>query len=277
MSLAQRGLYIDMLAEQASEGGCPADAETLRQLFAPTMSADDFSKVWTKPLTECWKARNGQLVNGKLDDVLKASWDRVQGYRRAGQTGASARWSDATAMRSHTDRTAVASKSQSDRSAVAKRSQYDGNGSNRRVKAKDQKKDQDLSSPTSKEAKQDELVDIKQPTGPVPEEIRAGITWDKAKAEVVFSSEARQWLKEHMKELADDEQLRLLTPAQMQASWGFLNAHLVIHTMKRGPKTLPTLSVKWFENEMRKRSGPDPTRKQSRARAALEDRVRDRK
>lgn len=67
-----------------------------------------------------------------------------------------------------------------------------------------------------------------------------------------FDEAAKESLFEHLEAMAKREKLRMLTKPELQESWGRLNTHLVGNRMKTGPKTLPTLTVKWFENDLRK-------------------------
>ena len=80
---------------------------------------------------------------------------------------------------------------------------------------------------------------------------RSGVTWlKKPNEEVIFSPEASEALKEHLRAVAQHERLRMLTKQELREKWGRLNTHLMKNTMKTGA-SLPGMVVRWFENDLR--------------------------
>jgi hypothetical protein len=78
-----------------------------------------------------------------------------------------------------------------------------------------------------------------------------GIAWNKETREIEMSKEAREGLSKHLSELAEREKLPPLTAREKQSAWGRLNGHLIGNPFKTNGKTLPSIVVNWFENDLR--------------------------
>ena len=106
MTLAQRGAYITLLAEQALNDCLPLDPQDIACVLACTgsnISEDEALEVWNPPLTDCFTERDGGLGNPRMDRELGAYDALVSSKRRkksdAGKKGASKRWhKDGTSM-----------------------------------------------------------------------------------------------------------------------------------------------------------------------------------
>jgi len=80
-----------------------------------------------------------------------------------------------------------------------------------------------------------------------------GIGWDKKGQKVTFNEEAKGELSQHLKQIADEENLRPLTRAEGKRTQGRLNGYLLKpqNSRCRGPKSLAAIVVNWFENDLR--------------------------
>lgn len=94
----------------------------------------------------------------------------------------------------------------------------------------------------------------------------AGITWDKSKRKVEFTSEARSALSKHLKQLAEEESLPPMKRQELQRGWGRLSGYLLRNRQCTGQKSLPPIVVNWLENDLRdQRRIRGPTTKKQQA------------
>ena len=99
MTLAQRGAYITLLAEQALNDCLPNGPEDLACVIACTgsnISEAEALEAWGPPLEECFTERDGGLGNPRMDREL-GDYDALVSSKRqkkveAGKKGASKRW-----------------------------------------------------------------------------------------------------------------------------------------------------------------------------------------
>ena len=99
MTLAQRGAYITLLAEQALNDCLPTEAEDLACVIACTgsnITEAEALEAWGPPLEECFTEREGGLGNPRMDREL-GDYDALVSSKRqkkveAGKKGASKRW-----------------------------------------------------------------------------------------------------------------------------------------------------------------------------------------
>lgn len=99
MTLAQRGAYITLLAEQALNDCLPVAPEDIACVLACTgsnITESDALDAWKSPLMDCFTERNGGLGNPRMDREL-GEYDALVSSKRqkkveAGKKGASKRW-----------------------------------------------------------------------------------------------------------------------------------------------------------------------------------------
>ena len=125
MSFAVRGMYFEMLAEEWETGAAPATPAACAQLFGGTTR--EWTRAWPK-LSICFvaRARDGRLVNRKLEAVRRERLRYLKSQRENGLRGADKRWKqhgkpmgslwgrDANPMAKHSERSGSESGSESD-------------------------------------------------------------------------------------------------------------------------------------------------------------------
>jgi uncharacterized protein YdaU (DUF1376 family) len=93
MSFKERGMYFEMLIEQWDKGSVPASMADLARLLGGTEG--DWTRAWPK-LSACFttRARDGRLVNAKLETVRRAREKFRKAQAASGLRGAEARWKE---------------------------------------------------------------------------------------------------------------------------------------------------------------------------------------
>ena len=82
MTLAQRGLYLTLLAEQATCSPIPADLDDLAVVVACAginISEEDFLKTWDGLVKSCFDENDGQLANPRMVEAI----DEYRGTKSA--------------------------------------------------------------------------------------------------------------------------------------------------------------------------------------------------
>ena len=96
MTYEEEGVYRRLLDHQWFHDGLPADVKQIARLV-PKLSAARFLKLWPSMAMK-FQARDGRLVNPKLERVRLEFEAFKSAKAAAGKAGAAARWGKPTAL-----------------------------------------------------------------------------------------------------------------------------------------------------------------------------------
>lgn len=98
MSMAERGVYITLLAVQWQEGSLPTDLTALAHIVG--IQPRQFARMWPHNLARCFSERGGRLVNDRIEQerekqaihrAAQADRGRASGVTRRQRTGSQMR------------------------------------------------------------------------------------------------------------------------------------------------------------------------------------------
>lgn len=94
MSLAQRGIWVDLMAYQWNNGSVPVDAAGVAKVVG--CSASEIEPHWTGPLLAAFPLANGgtRRQNPRLEEQRVEVEARRKLRSAAGKTGARKRWEE---------------------------------------------------------------------------------------------------------------------------------------------------------------------------------------
>lgn len=258
MTLEQKGAFDDLLCISWQMGPIPDDRKVIQKLLKT--DSKTIQRVWTDPLVSCWtKTKNG-LINERLETERVWANSKVLKAKRA----AKKRWAgnaDAHAdvlqtdmrmdmqMECHPDPDPDPDKkdlfsSESSKTQTLQRSAGEvGSVPSKRISKPENSKGKSKTLSAGAAAWRGLEVSW--------EEYCSGISWSEDEAAVKLDGLAGAGLRQHLRRLAQEEELPMLSDTQLQEGWGKMNSNFLADPRKRG-KYLPSHVMKWLESDMRR-------------------------
>jgi hypothetical protein len=271
MTPLQDLIYRRLLDVSWDMGGLPNDPDKLAVLVR--LPQDAFDEEWKYPLTDCWEVigRGKMLVNNRQESERQKFTSKQTLSRNA----AEARWKKyrkslgVKEKRRHAD----ASDPHSGRTAEGMQNTCLLDPDPECIDTDPKLAKQDLSLMSQPAGKKQRGSSVDEPLVP------PGVRWSKISKSVEMTDEFREWLGDHLRDLSGRENLQTtLTTREAQESLGRLNGNLLGAPYKTNGKTLPSLVVNWFENDLRRkanRGGKDGRgrTKTERSHAAIDESI----
>jgi uncharacterized protein YdaU (DUF1376 family) len=90
LSMAARGVYLDMLLLQFSEGSIPKDLALIARLIG--CYKEELENVWPEIQDKFRDGENGRIFNPRMAQIRHEQEEKSQMFRESGSNGAKKRW-----------------------------------------------------------------------------------------------------------------------------------------------------------------------------------------